>query len=779
LRRPSFAYHCSVARGDEIWFDDAFENYAVWNDLGQVSIRRLADERELLFIPGAGVKLENVRFSPDGRSVVVNTIRHGRDRQGSCQFWNLATGQKSLQVPGEQLCFTPDLRRAWVWLSLESGELDLYDLTSGRIEQRFTVAPGWHRFALHPDGRQMAECGGQQSGVRIWDTTTGKVTRAIAGQTRCEQVAWHPGGRFLAVSTTPPENTIETWDAERGRRQAVLRGTKARITAVVFNSGGELLASLGWDAILRLWDPMTGKLLLSKEGGAKVPQFSRDDRLLGATYSGSQWEIWEVTRGGPQCRTLAGPPEEGAVHSADFGLGGRLLAWSSHIGVGLWDLGKNRQLAFSDIGEVAYLLFDRSDGSMITCGRRGLERWPVVSVPHQGAKSGSPPQRQIGPPQLLHPPARLNQFDLSADGRRLVVCDMERALAFILNPRDPAAKVVLRQPHLAHVAISPDGRWVATGTYWGGPTAAVKVWDASSGACVRDLEVGDDAIVIFSPDGYWLATDKGREICLWRVGTWERDRVIARVDSAGANAVAFSPNSRVLALARTPSLVQLLDLDTGKPLASLAVPDPLGVASMRFSADGSQLVAGRAEQEFHVWDLRAIREQLAEMGLDWNAPRYSEAPEAPLAPLEVRVVGAELVGRNPTQLNNQAWLLANGPAEKRDPAKALKLIQEALEQLPNNAQFLNTLGVAQYRNGLFKEAVATLEKSLAAGKGHNDAFDLFFLAMCHAKLGDGGKARDCYDRALMWLEGQKNLSALWTEELKAFRAEAEEMLGRK
>jgi WD40 repeat protein len=654
LRRHSFAYHGSVAGHDGFWFDYAFENYAVWNGQGRVGIRRLADGRELLAIPGAGVPLENVHFSPDGRSVVVNTIRHGRERQGSCQFWNLATGQKTLEVPGEQLYFTPDGRRAWVWLSLESGVLDLYDLASGRIEQRFTVAPGWHCFALHPDGRQLAESGEQHSGVQIWDTTTGRVTRTVAGHTRSGQVAWHPGGRFLAVSA--PEHTIETWDVEQDRRQAVLRGHKDPVTTVVFNSAGDLLASVGWDWILRLWDPMTGKLLLSKEGGARPPQFSRDDRLLGATYSGSQWEIWEVTSGGAQCRTLAGQrlvgdnrgdvvvPGAGAVHSADFGVGGRLLAWSSNNGVGLWDLGKNRQLPFPDIGEVKHLRFDRADGSLITCGQRGLERWPVVPAPHEGPKNDSPPQLQIGPPQLLHPPGQLRQFDLSTDGRRLAVSDLDRASAFILDPRDPASRVVLRQPHLARLAISPDGRWVATGTCWGEPNSVVKVWDASSGACVRDLQVGGDAIVVFSPEGYWLATGTGSEICLWRVGTWERDRVIARHNATGNMAVAFSPDGRVLALARTSSLVQLLALETGKPLASLAVPDPLRLFSLRFSGDGSQLVAGRDDQECHVWDLRAIRKQLAEMGLDWNLPPLPAAA-VPDSALSVKVDLGDLAAR--------------------------------------------------------------------------------------------------------------------------------------
>jgi uncharacterized protein HemY len=102
---------------------------------------------------------------------------------------------------------------------------------------------------------------------------------------------------------------------------------------------------------------------------------------------------------------------------------------------------------------------------------------------------------------------------------------------------------------------------------------------------------------------------------------------------------------------------------------------------------------------------------------------------------------------DPIALNNQAWLLVIGSGP-RDPVRALTLITKAIERRPNDPTFLNTLGVVQYRNGQYDQALVTLQKSLAASKGKSDAFDLFFLAMGHARLGDQEKAKRYRARAV-------------------------------
>jgi tetratricopeptide (TPR) repeat protein len=122
--------------------------------------------------------------------------------------------------------------------------------------------------------------------------------------------------------------------------------------------------------------------------------------------------------------------------------------------------------------------------------------------------------------------------------------------------------------------------------------------------------------------------------------------------------------------------------------------------------------------------------------------------------------------------NNRAWELAAGLEPTRDAGRALTLARRAIELSPDEPLYLNTLGIAEYRAGRFAESIATLERSLAAGGGEFDAYDLFFLAMAHHRLAHHQEARGCFDRAVKWLGEQKNLKAGHAEELARFRAEA-------
>jgi tetratricopeptide (TPR) repeat protein len=158
----------------------------------------------------------------------------------------------------------------------------------------------------------------------------------------------------------------------------------------------------------------------------------------------------------------------------------------------------------------------------------------------------------------------------------------------------------------------------------------------------------------------------------------------------------------------------------------------------------------------------------------WRAACYEALGQADRAKADWKQARA-VTPPDAGNLSGIAWELATGPEEERDPPQALSYIQAAVRQNANNANLLYTLGVVQYRNGQYGQALAAMEKSLALSKGEGDAnaFDLFFLAMCHGRLGDAARARDCFGRAVRSMARQTKLSPQGREQLSAFRAEAE------
>jgi tetratricopeptide (TPR) repeat protein/tRNA A-37 threonylcarbamoyl transferase component Bud32 len=128
---------------------------------------------------------------------------------------------------------------------------------------------------------------------------------------------------------------------------------------------------------------------------------------------------------------------------------------------------------------------------------------------------------------------------------------------------------------------------------------------------------------------------------------------------------------------------------------------------------------------------------------------------------------------NDAEFNNDlAWQLATCPdARLRDPAQAVVLAKTANKLVPKNANYLNTLGVAQYRAGDCVAALAALETSMGLRAG-GDSADWFFVAMAHWRLGAKDKAREWYDRAVEWMDKNQPKN----EELIRFRTEVEALL---
>jgi tetratricopeptide (TPR) repeat protein len=205
----------------------------------------------------------------------------------------------------------------------------------------------------------------------------------------------------------------------------------------------------------------------------------------------------------------------------------------------------------------------------------------------------------------------------------------------------------------------------------------------------------------------------------------------------------------------------------------------------------------------HIWDLRAIRTRLKDMNLDWDwtefppaaaGDRAAEAVTVEVLPgVDVQTAlsreqrarraierGRRAVQANPDSAqacNNLAWAYLTAPVPLRDVEAALLLAEKAVRLAAENPDYRNTLGVAYYRAGRYREAVDVLRPNLERQRDRMLAFDLYFLAMSHHRLGETSRARDYHDWAVRWVQMQRELYRGLLEELTAFRAESEQLLG--
>jgi tetratricopeptide (TPR) repeat protein len=120
--------------------------------------------------------------------------------------------------------------------------------------------------------------------------------------------------------------------------------------------------------------------------------------------------------------------------------------------------------------------------------------------------------------------------------------------------------------------------------------------------------------------------------------------------------------------------------------------------------------------------------------------------------------------------NNAAWALVAEPSAPRDAvALGLRLARSSVAAGPRSSN-RNTLGVALLRAGELEAAIAELEASdrfdtMIPGSAWNG----FFLAMAHHRLGHAKEAADYLDRSAAWMKSH----APDNPELHRFRTEAE------
>ena len=614
----------------QVSFDSALERYARIDRSGNVSVRRVSDDAELWSLTGLGSLEAWPTLSPDGRFLAVANNRF--------KLWDLSAHEPILsEGNGYVSAFRPDSRQ--MALLQENSQVRLFDLPAVKQVREIAVASPVRCVAYHPQLARLAVS--SPTGVQILEIDTGAVLTHLP-QPGAGNLAWHPDGKMLAVVGS--DYNIHCWVVATGKVSAELKGHAAG-TNLAFSNTGDCLASTGWFQPLRLWNPQTGdQLFQSPIAMTQFPRFSPDDRLAVCFAGDGRLRILEVVTAQSCFRTMIRDPAlgRGIYCSSDVSPNGRLLAAGMADGVALWDLASGKPLTFLPTGNVTRSVRFEPSGALLASGHMGLVRWPieVAAAPVRGSV-------RIGSQEELLPDEPSECLGISRDGRVVAQAMFWGGMVWNRDSANPPHR--LMHDDTRYIDVSPDGRWVATGSH---SQTKVRIWDASTGTLAHELPTEGLAYVVFSADGRWLVTgaDGNR---LWSVDSWKEARSIG-----GRGGVAFSPDAKVLAVENGNGAIRLINPETGRDYASLENPHQARSVHARFSADGSQLTVTATEgQAIHVWNLREIREQLAEMGLDWDLPPYPPAEALQPLTLEIAKTSVPPPSPSPLEPNNLQRLI--------------------------------------------------------------------------------------------------------------------------
>jgi WD40 repeat protein len=318
----------------------------------------------------------------------------------------------------------------------------------------------------------------------------------------------------------------------------------------------------------------------------------------------------------------------------------------------------------------------------VTSGKAGLYQWPIRTEIEDDVERVC-----VGPPQTIDASLKdMRSVHFSRDGSVLLAEALFRDEAFLLHPAESSPRRLrLTRPKLSLTALSPDGKWAAASDSLGAGT--VGIWNARTGVHVCDLPTLSGSQICFSPDGRSVITNCGLEMQIWDVGTW-KPRFKASFQSDSASAVAITPDSRLAAVGAWGVGAMLMQVDTGRRVAMLDLPEkPPVYVGLSFTSDGSRLIAAVDYMGCCVWDIRALRDRLATLGLDWDQPPLAEPSKANPNPLRVEFDLGTLarVKDEPTDATSPAMHSEPGSAERGESAVPKGVEREELLNISSSS----------------------------------------------------------------------------------------------
>jgi WD40 repeat protein len=408
-----------------------------------------------------------------------------------------------------------------------------------------------------------------------------------------------------------------------------------QILALAYSPDGKWLASAGADRVIRLWDAETGKPGLSLEGHqnsvrslAFVPAGEgKPAKILVSASFDKTIRFWDLQTGKELSYIINHPgPATVLVVSPD----GKLVASAGNDAphIFLWKVEDGTEVRRwkAHEGGVMALAF-AGDGKTIASGglaqRLAAKNDPMddYGVALWETDTGKVRQTFAGHTTVAWAVA------LSADGKFLASggIDKKEGRSVLLwdaatgkQLRAVGAKFAVIDPR--NLALTSDGKTLVVGDIPG-----IKVFDTDSGAEQRGLPapvLDRVQALAFAPDGLTLASagEKGR-IHLWDMAQRTAKLGATYGHTQPLTSVAVAPDGKIIATTCEDGTVWLWDRATAKPLRQLKhqkVPGVVVVWCAAFSPDSRTVALSHQRDGITLWDVQTgqLQRQIKEKNLD-------------------------------------------------------------------------------------------------------------------------------------------------------------------
>jgi WD40 repeat protein len=699
---------------------------------------QIADDR----LPvGAKIRIGSARFrvagshlpgalSPDGRTLaLVNN--------SEILLLDTATGREAARLRSNEfhgaqsLTYFPDGRRliAAGWnvpylfdLPAGTGRPLTLSLPAGSEPNERSDGP----VTLSADGTRLVRAGQPYGGggpVRVWDTATGKplVTVRPAQRDGHQAVLSPDGSRLVTFGRHYGRNEeerkqnlggrVQVWDVATGKETGAIDTGGVQVVSAAFSPDGKLVATSAGGGAVKLWDAATGKPVrqfAGRRGMGHGLAFSRDGKHI-AAHAGPAVQAWEVASG-RRVGHFEGP---GPVLGLRWRPDGRLVCWGYEgYAVFLGDVldGKLLTPSGGPVVPTTAMVFADGGRTLLAADMAGrLTRWDAatgkaagVVLPPRDDNNGSVSRYQQtftaagrwlaaagngGGVQLIDPatgreaftlecPSSPPALGLAADGSSAVLATRHSDAAaaielFDLETGQPRHRWPGPRGAVNAVACAPGGRRVAAAVYRNNPNGAgsQEFWmlDGQTGRQLtrRPEQYGAQAMA-FAPDGRWLAVADGAG----RLNLWDGDKgrpVLAFAAGSEAGPVwisagpVFSPDGRSLAVARNRQnrqgqwagvVVQVYEVASGTRRREWPGGHSGQVSALAFAPDGGTLASAGLDTTVVLWDLAGAETVTLKPGpLDtlWEGLAAAEARDADAAARQLRArpdeAAAFLAGR--------------------------------------------------------------------------------------------------------------------------------------